>query len=352
MSERHPNILASLTVWVRRHAAANALLIGVIALIFVFAYLNSQFLTTGNFRNILIQSACLAVVAVPMALLLISGNVDLSVGSVLALGGVVTGLLLNHGMAIVPAILIGIAAGTAVGVINGILVTVTTLSPVIVTLGALTAVRGLAETLAPKPVFNFPEGFVNLGDGEVLGVPYLALVAAAAFLIGAIVMARFPLGRHVYAIGVNPEAAFLSGIRVKRIVFLLFVVTGAAAAMAGTMLAARLGSAPSGSLGLGFELEVLTAVILGGVAFTGGRGKIFGVLLGVLFLGILQNGLPLHNVPAATALMIKGGTLIVAAWLDWVSVRSEGLATLLRGVGPKPEPEKAAIVIGEGGSSR
>lgn len=328
----------SALIWVRTHAAANALLLGVVVLMIVFSNLSPQFFTVQNFKNILIQCSFISVVAAPMALLLIAGKVDLSVGSILALGGVTTGLLLNGGMAVVPAMLAGVLAGTAVGAINGFLVTALDLSPIIVTLGSLTAIRGLAQTLAPDPVFNFPSSFVKFGEGELLGIPYLVLVAAAAFLIGATVLSKMPVGRHIYAIGVNPEASYLSGVRVNRVGFLLFIATGAAAGLAGVMLSSRLGSSPSSTLGVGFELEVLTAVILGGVAFDGGRGSVFGVFLGVIFLAMLQNGLTLENVPLATGLMVKGGTLVIAAWLDRITVRSEGVATLLKGASNRSGP--------------
>lgn len=307
----------------RTRAAASALLLGVVALLLIFSALNDAFLTVDNFRNIFIQASVISVVAVPMALLLIAGKVDLSVGSTLALGAVVTGLLITDGFPVVPAIVVGVLAGAVVGTINGLLVEAWDLSPIIVTLGALTAVRGIALTLAPDPVFGFPDGFLALGENELFGIPYLVLIAVAVFLLGGAVLSRMPTGRHVYAVGVNPEAAYLSGVRVKRVGIWLFAATGAAAALAGVMLSARLGSAPSGSLGVGFELDVLTAVILGGVAFNGGRGTIVGVFLGVLFLGVLQNGLTLENVPAATALVVKGTVLVLAAGLDRVALRSE-----------------------------
>jgi ribose transport system permease protein len=305
----------------RSRAASNALLGGVLALIIIFYLLNDAFLTVDNFRNIFIQASVIAVVAVPLGLLLIAGQVDLSVGSTLALGGVTTGLLITDGTPLLPAILAGVLIGALIGAVNGGLVTIWDLSPIIVTLGALTAVRGLALTISPDPLFDFGEGFVNLGEDEFVGVPYLVLIAGAVFCLGGVVLAKTPAGRHIYAIGVNKEAAYLSGVRVKRVTLALFVATGAAAGLAGVMLAARLGSAPAGALGVGFELDVLTAVILGGVAFTGGRGTITGIFLGVLFLGILQNGLTLENVPGSAALMVKGGVLVVAAGLDRIAVR-------------------------------
>lgn len=321
--------------------ASNALLIGVVSLVLVFTALNPAFLTFDNFRNISIQASVIAVVAVPTACLLISGKVDLSIGSTVALGAVTTGLLITHGVPLVPAVLGGIASGAVIGFVNGALVTAWELSPIIVTLGALVGVRGIALTLSPDPLFGFGSAFVSLGESDVLGIPYLALVAIAVLGVGGIVLAKMPVGRHIYAIGVNPEAAYLSGVRVRRISLLLFVATGAAAGLAGVMLAARLGSAPSGALGVGLELDVLTAVMLGGVAFNGGRGSIVGVLLGVLFLGILQNGLTLKNVPAATAMMIKGLVLAIAAGLDRLTVVAPR-SRAARGTPPKPDSGRAS----------
>jgi ribose transport system permease protein len=326
--------------WMRERAAANSLLVGTVALIVVFWLMNDSFVSVDNFRNILIQASVISVVAVPMALLLIAGKVDLSVGSTLALGGVVTGLLISDGAPLALAIPAGVLAGAAVGAVNGVLVTVWDLSPIIVTLGALTAVRGLSITIAPDPIFGFGDAFLDFGGGQALGVPYLVVIAGAVFVLGGVVLSMMPVGRHIYAIGVNAEAAYLSGIRIKRLSFLLFVATGAASGIAGVMLAARLGSAPSGALGVGFELDVLTAVILGGVAFSGGRGTIFGVLLGVLFLGILQNGLTLENVPAATAAMVKGAVLVIAAALDRIAIRSATVAPQLATEDPSQPSEE------------
>jgi ribose/xylose/arabinose/galactoside ABC-type transport system permease subunit len=306
----------------RELLALNALLLGLVALILVFALLNERFLSIDNFRNLLQQSAVIATVAVPTALLLIAGKVDLSIGSTLALGGVTCGLLLANGTPVLVAVAAGIAAGAVVGLLNGLLVTALELSPIIVTLGILTAGRGLALVISPDPLFNFGSTFEAFGQGRLVGVPYLVLVAATVAAVGGAVLAFAPLGRHIYAVGVNEEAAYLSGVRVKRVVLGLYVVSGAAAALGGVMLAARIGSAPSGALGVGFELDVLTAVLLGGVAFDGGRGRVSGVLLGVLFLAVLGNGLTLENVPASVAALVKGLVLVVAAGLDRIASRA------------------------------
>jgi ribose/xylose/arabinose/galactoside ABC-type transport system permease subunit len=302
----------------------NALPVGFVVLIAVFIALGApNFFTVGNFSQMLRLSAPVMVVAIPMAFLLIMGYVDLSVGSMVALTAVVLGLAITElGLPAPLAVLVALLVGGAVGLINGLLVVRVGLAPVIVTLGSFAAVRGLAMWLAPSPVFGFGEDFSSIGYTGFLGVPWLVIVSAIVVLIGGYVLAISPIGRHVLAIGVNAEATFLSGVNVPATILGGYVATGLAAGLAGIMWAMLLNSAPSGTLGVGFELDVLTAVMLGGVAFNGGRGTIRGVVLGVLFLAILQNGLTLLNVQAAVAAFIKGIALVVAATLDRATLKA------------------------------
>jgi ribose/xylose/arabinose/galactoside ABC-type transport system permease subunit len=303
----------------------NALPFGFIGLIALFVALRApNFLTFGNVSDIVRLSAPIMIVAVPMAFLLIMGYVDLSIGSTQALAAVVTGLLItNVGAPPVIALLGGVLAGAGVGVVNGTFITRLGLSPIIVTLGMLTAVRGIALLLAPSSIYAFfDDSFAAVSYTGVFGIPYYGLAAAVVVAAGAFILAWSPLGRHALAIGVNEEAAFLSGINSRRVILVAFVVTGAMAGVAGVMYALLLNSAPSGSLGVLFELDVLTAVMLGGVAFNGGRGTIRGVVLGVLFLAVLQNGLILLNVPTSFGMLIKGAALIFAASLDRATLRA------------------------------
>jgi ribose/xylose/arabinose/galactoside ABC-type transport system permease subunit len=302
----------------------NALPVGFVALIALFVALGApNFLTVGNFSQMLRLSAPVMVVAVPMAFLLIMGYVDLSVGSLVALTAVVLGLAITElGWPPIAAVPAALAVGALVGAVNGLLVVRVGLAPVIVTLGSFAGVRGLAMWLAPSPVFGFGNDFSSIGYTGTLGVPWLVWMATAVVLAGAYVLALSPIGRHVLAIGVNAEATFLSGVNVPATILGGYVATGLAAGLAGVMWAMLLNSAPSGTLGVGFELDVLTAVMLGGVAFNGGRGTIRGVVLGVLFLAILQNGLTLLNVQAAVAAFIKGVALVVAATLDRATLKA------------------------------
>jgi ribose/xylose/arabinose/galactoside ABC-type transport system permease subunit len=302
--------------------AQNALLVALILEVAFFSLFSAQFLTLNNFTNVAVQSSIIGLVAVPTALLLLTGYVDLSIGSTLALGAVVAGVTLVGGADPTLAVLAGVGAGLAVGLLNGALICLLGFSAIIVTLGGLTAIRGVALAVTDQSPTNFPDAFLRLGGGTLSGIPIPVVITGLAFLLGGLFLRYTVYGRYVYAIGVNPEATYLSGVSIRRIPFILFVLTGAAAGLGGTVLAARIGAAPPGTLGTGFELSVLTAVLLGGVAFGGGKGNIFGVLLGVLFLGILQNGLTLLNVPSTYSLIAQGSVLIVAAAFEYLGSRS------------------------------
>ncbi len=297
----------------------NPLLILLVVIVVVVQLATGSLLSWQNMRGILIDGAIIAIVAIPCAMLLIAGYIDLSVGSILALGGVVAGMVMNgaQGSPIV-AVLLAVLAGTAVGLFNAVLVCVCGFSSFITTLGTLTAVRGVAQLLSPLPKNSFGPGFGQLGVGTFAGIPISVWIAVVLFIVAAVFLVRTPAGRHVYAIGVNREAAYLSGVKVRRIPFVLFMLSGAAAGLAGTIVVARLNSAPSGQLGVGFELAVLTAVLLGGIALTGGEGTMFGVAVGVLFLGILNNSLVLLGVSSFWQSVASGLALIAAIALSAV----------------------------------
>ncbi|MEH0416480.1 ABC transporter permease [Streptomyces sp. B21-083] len=303
---------------VRRHP----LILVLAVMVLVFQVSTGSFLDPANLRGIATDAATLAIVAVPLALLVISGYLDLSVGSTLALGGLVAGRLAGQGQSPVVAVLGGLAAGAAVGAVNGVLCCYFGLSAFIVTLGMLTAVRGLAQQLFPLPLSGFGAGFAWLGGSRIAGIAAPVVIAAVVLVAGALFLALTPAGRHVFAIGVNREAAYLSGISIRRTPFALFVVTGVAAALAGAIKASVLDSAVGGTSGAGFELTVLTAVLLGGVALSGGSGSVLGVLLGVLFLGSLQNGLTLLDVPTFWQQMAQGTALVAGAALAHFAPRA------------------------------
>ncbi|HLU74528.1 MAG TPA: ABC transporter permease [Nonomuraea sp.] len=295
----------------------NSLVIGIAVLLIVFTSADSTFLTVDVLKNIALQSTVLAVVAVTSTLLVISGEVDLSVGSLEAVSAVTAGYLMAaSGWGATTAVLVGLAAGAAAGAVNGFLVTVVGINSIVVTLGMGNIARGLTYLITTAPVFGFTEGFLLLGNGTFLGIAIPIWIAVLVFALGGAFLVLTPTGRHIYAVGMNREAAYLAGLNLRRIRFVLFTLNGLAAGLAGVILASRLNSAPPGTLGVGFELQVLTAVLLGGVAFTGGRGRLFGVLLAVLFLNILQAGLTMMNVANAWQQISQGVALIASVGLD------------------------------------
>ena len=299
---------------------AVALPVAIACLALYFFWRSPVFLTVNNWIGISVQVASLMTISIPFAILLMAGKVDLSVGSMVGLAGVVAGLSFPTLGPIWTVVLV-LCVGLAVGLVNGFLVGFLSMSPIIVTLGALTLLRGVSQWLSPTPLFGFPESFTYIGYGKVFGLPILTLIMLSVLALGLFVMARTPLGRHVVAIGVNQRAAYLVGIRVKLTVMVLYGAVGLGAALAGLMTVARINSAPSGTLGVGVELSVLTAVLLGGVPFTGGKGSLLRVALGVWLLGMLSNGLILMNVPTEASLMMTGLVLMLAAGLDVLRTR-------------------------------
>ena len=298
----------------------SPLLIVLIVMVIGVQIATDAFFGWQNIRGILQDSAVIAIVAIPVAMLLIAGYIDLSVGSTLALGGVVASLVMDKASGNpMVAIILAIAAGAAVGLFNAFVVTVLGLNSFITTLGTLTAVRGVAQLISPTPRNNFGDEFGLLGVGTMAGIPLSVWIAMVLLVLAGVFLAFTPTGRHVYAVGVNREAAYLSGVRVRTLPFGLFVLSGAMAGFAGTIVIARLNSAPAGQLGAGFELVVLTAVLLGGVALTGGEGTIFGVVVGVLFYGALNNSLVLLGVTTFWQAVASGLALIIAIGLSAVT---------------------------------
>lgn len=312
-----------------RQLARYPLLPVIAGMAIVFELSTGSFLGSHNLLGIATDTATLAIVAVPAALLVISGYLDLSVGSTYALGAVASGwLAAEHGGSLLGCVAVALLVGVAVGAVNGVLCCALGFSPFIVTLGTLTAVRGLSQQLAPLPLTGFSDSFAWLGGSRMLGVPSSVVISLVVILVAGFVLTCTPVGRHIYAIGVSREAAFLSGVRVRAVPFALFLATGALAALAGAIKASVLGAVQSGTAGLGFELAVLTAVLVGGVALAGGSGSLFGVVLGVTFLGVLQNGLTLLGVPTFWQQVAQGIALIVAAGLAYLSPKLEALTAV------------------------
>jgi ribose/xylose/arabinose/galactoside ABC-type transport system permease subunit len=296
--------------------ARNGTLIGLVLLVVIFTALNPSFLTWRNAKNIAQAVSELGVVAVPLALLVISGAVDLSIGSVASMAGIVSGQVMLSTNSTVLGILAGLILGAVAGMINGALVCYANLNSIVVTLGSLSAWGGLALYVTNgQTVAGLPDAFTGLAEITILGIPLEIFVLAAAIAYGLVILARMPYGRRLYAVGGNSRASFLMGVPVRWVRFLMFVQVGIAAAVGGLMLSSKLSAATPIS-GQGLELSALTVVLLGGVAFAGGVGRISGVAAGLFFVGVLRDGLVVTDTSQFLQQVFQGLTLIAAVAID------------------------------------
>ena len=282
------------------------------------AFVSPDFLTLGNLLNVMRQVSINAVIAFGMTLVILLGGIDLSVGSILAMSSVVMAMLMKAGGNPALATLLGILAGACLGTLNGLIVTKGKVAPFIATLGTMTTLRGFALLLSNgSPITGFSSDFFSsLGDGYVAGlVPVPVVWMLILFAIFWFVMKQTVFGRHVYATGGNVEAAGLSGVKTDRVQIYVYTICGATAAMSGVILMSRLNSAQP-TAGAGYELDAIAAVVLGGTSLSGGRGWIFGTLVGALLIGVLNNGLNLLGVSSFYQQVIKGGVILLAVLLD------------------------------------
>ncbi len=307
-------------------AQGGGLFVALLALGTYFTFANSSFLTRSNLLVILLQVSVVGMVAVPGAMLLVAGKLDLSVGSLAGLVAACFGEFNKVmgwplGLSIAGALLVG----ALWGLMNGVLVGYFRFSPVIVTLGGYAGASGVAQTItADATRSGFGPAFAVLGNGQVVGIPAPVVIFVAVFVVGVYCWYETPIGRHLIGIGANPEAAEAVGVATRRLPCLIYVLSGLAAAAGGLILTSQLDGA-SVQIGLGLELEVLTAILLGGVAFNGGRGSLWGTLAGILFIGVLDDGLILINIGPYVANLAVGAALIVAAGLDVLYQRIERL---------------------------
>lgn len=288
----------------------------------LFTFLTPNFLTAGNIVNILRQASINIVLATGMTFVILTGGIDLSVGSILAVSAVVAVLV-----SLIPALSLlavpaGLLTGLLLGLVNGGLITFLDVPPFIVTLGSLTALRGAAFLVANgTTVINREINFAWVGNSYLGPFPWLVVIALLTVLASWFVLRQTVLGVQIYAVGGNERAARLTGIKVNRVLLFVYGVSGLLAGLAGIMSASRLYSA-TGMLGQGYELDAIAAVILGGTSFTGGIGTIGGTLLGALIIAVLNNGLTLLNMSYFWQLVVKGLVIIVAVMIDRLRRRS------------------------------
>jgi len=290
-------------------------------LVIAFTLLSPAFLTSANFINILQQSSTIGIMALGQTLVILAGGIDVSVGSVLGLGGMVAALAIRDlGADPLVAILLGTLSGVVVGLVNGVIVTRLRIDAFITTLATLSVVRGVVYIISNQYNVNVPDGspFLSLGRGHVASLPisvwiFLGLLAVLWFM-----ERRTTIGRSIHALGSNHAAARLSAIPVASIRTMTFAISGACAALSGVIITSQVALAVPYQ-GTGYELDVIAAVVVGGVALTGGVGSVFVGALGSIFIGVLLNGMALINVPAIWQMVIQGAVIIAAVALYGVA---------------------------------
>ncbi|MBC9953305.1 ABC transporter permease [Leucobacter sp. cx-42] len=299
-------------------AAKNGIFLALIVLIAVFSILRPNFFSFANGQSILLQASELGLIAIPAAFLIMSGSIDLSVGSVASAAAISGGMTMSSTGSTMLGFLVAILTGALAGAINGFLISYLRLNSFVVTLGALSVWGGLALLMSEGktiPRAELPETFRAIGTFKIGPVPIQIVALVLVIALGWYVLNHTKFGKEVKAIGGNERAARLMGVNVQRSRFLLFVATGAFAALAGLFLSAKVQSA-NPNIGSGLELEVLTVVLLGGVAFEGGVGRISGVVAGLLFFRVLRAGLVFMQASPFLQTILVGATLIVAVALD------------------------------------
>jgi len=294
-----------------------------IVICILFALLTPNFLTQNNIVNVVRQASINIVLAAGMTFVILTGGIDLAVGSVLGFTAVIAVAVSLQPALSWAAVPIALLAGLVVGVLTGMTVAYIGLPPFIVTLGTYTAIRGAAYLAAGgTTVINSKIGFAWIGNGYLGPIPWLVIIALVTIAVSAFILHRTILGVHVYAVGGNPQAARLTGIRVPLILIFAYGVSGLLSGLGGVMSASRLYSA-QGQLGIGYELDAIAAVILGGTSFVGGIGTVFGTLIGALIIAVLNNGLTLMNVSFYWQLVIKGAVIVLAVMLDKLRTRGQ-----------------------------
>ncbi len=291
-------------------------------LLVALAIVSPVFATPSNLFNVALQSSINALLAFGMTFVILTAGIDLSVGSLLALSGALAGGLMVAGDLPWPlAALVGLGAGTLLGAINGIAITAFRIPPFIATLAMLSIGRGLTQLYTGgRPFTGLDPAFSQLGQGEIGPVPIPVLVMVVVVSAGWIVLRFSVFGRYVYAIGSNPEAARLAGVPVAAVLVAVYAISGLLAGLGGLVITARLSSAQP-TVGAGFELDAIAAVVVGGMSLSGGEGSIIRSLIGALIIGVLNNGLNLLNVDPFVQPVVKGLVILVAVGLDRLKTR-------------------------------
>lgn len=300
-----------------RNVSQYGIVAALIIICVVLSLTTPRFLTVSNLMNIGTQVSINALLAFGVTFVIITGGIDLSLGSMVAVTGVVAASFAHPDTyPLVVPVLVGLLAGLILGAFNGLVITKSKVPPFIVTLGTMTIGRGLALILSKgRPVSNLSDSFNFIGGGQVFGVPFPIIILILAFIVCSVILQKTILGRYMYAVGGNEQAARASGIRVSNVKMWVYSICGILAALAGILLTSRITTGQPNA-GAGFELDAIAAAIIGGTSTSGGTGTMTGTLIGALLIGVISNGLDLLNVTSYYQQVVMGVIIIGAVVLD------------------------------------
>ncbi|MCI9069063.1 ribose ABC transporter permease [Clostridium sp.] len=291
-------------------------LIGLALLCVIITFVSPAFMTLSNITNVFTQVSTNAIIAVGMTFVILTGGIDLSVGSTVAISGAFAASIIKSTNNVFLAIIVAGIVGIVIGLINGLLISKGKLQAFIATLATMTIFRGVTLVFTNgTPISKLSESFVNIGNGKLGFIPIPVAITVIVFIIAVYVLTQTRFGRYLYALGGNEDSARLSGINTNKIKTLVYVISGFASSIAGVIIASRIGSA-SPNAGTGFELDAIAAVVIGGTSLAGGEGRITGTLIGALIIGVLNNGLNLMNVSPFYQSIVKGLVILIAVLLD------------------------------------
>lgn len=297
-----------------------------LGMLIAMTFLSPAFLTARNLLNIVRQISVVGLIAIGVTMVIITGGIDLSSGSVLALAAVVATSLAQRldwaeikfpglDVPVIVPIVAALAVGAVCGMVNGSLIARFKIPPFIATLGMMTVARGFALIYSERPVSGLKDSYTYIGQGEPFGIPVPIIVLALVALAAHVLLNNTRFGRHIYALGGNEQAARISGINISRVKIGVYTIAGLLAGLSGLVLSSRIGSGQPG-LGLGYELDAIASAVIGGTSLSGGIGTIWGTIVGALIIGVLNNGLDLLNVSAYWQTIVKGSIIVIAVIID------------------------------------
>lgn len=292
------------------------ILIALAIMVVLFAILSKTFLTPNNLANVARQISIVGICSLGMTCVILTGGIDLSIGSLIGIVAVSCAKMMSNGMSPILAVVLGLAIGVLIGVLNAACINILKIPPMIATLGMMISLRGATYLISGgMPIYGIPEGFKVLGQGSIGLIPISMIIMVLVFVFGTIMLNKTVFGRRIYGIGGNPETARLSGVNIQKEIYKIYMMVGFLGALAALTLMSRVNSGQP-SAGDGYEMDIITAVVLGGVSVSGGEGKLSKVIIGVVFMGVLANGMMMLNINDYWQRVVKGIVLIVAVAVD------------------------------------